>query len=167
MASPDLLGYRPCVGIMLINKAGLVWVGKRDSGKGKTEPEYAWQMPQGGIDKGESPIQAAKRELEEETSVSNISLLAEAPEWLSYDLPSVLNDGKPWRGKFRGQSQKWFAFRFDGADEEINILEPTGGHTPEFSEWRWESAHRLPSLIVPFKRDVYEQIVETFAKHTK
>ncbi|MDX5592158.1 RNA pyrophosphohydrolase [Pseudovibrio sp. SPO723] len=163
MTQHDLLPYRPCVGIMLINHAGLVWVGKRFGDKNPVPDETAWQMPQGGLDKGEDPLEAAKRELYEETSVSNVSLLAEAPEWYAYDFPEeVLQSTR--RGKYRGQTQKWFAMRFEGMDSEINILTPPDGHGQEFCEWRWERAENLPGLIVPFKREVYAQVVGAF-KH--
>ena len=157
------LPYRPCVGIALINPEGLVFVGRRRSDRGADQVDegYAWQMPQGGIDSGESPYEAALRELHEETGVRSVSLLAEAPEWYVYDLPSAVA-GRAWRGRYRGQSQKWFAFRFTGPDEEIDIRHP-GGHRPEFEDWRWERLDRLPSLIIPFKRPVYEKVVAAFA----
>ena len=155
--------YRPCVGIALINRQGEVFAGRRI--KGREDPELAgfdWQMPQGGIDEGELPLEAARRELLEETNVSSVSLIAEAPEWLSYDLPANL--GGRWRGRYRGQTQKWFLFRFEGADSEIDIGRPAGGdHHPEFREWRWERWEALPSLVVPFKREVYQKVVAIFA----
>lgn len=122
---------------------------------------HQWQMPQGGIDLGELPEAAAYRELQEETGVSSASLLEEAPHWLSYDLPTTLTT-RNWRGRYKGQIQKWFAFRFEGADSEINIHHPLGGHKPEFDEWRWERLERMPELIIPFKREVYEQVVSIF-----
>jgi putative (di)nucleoside polyphosphate hydrolase len=121
-------------------------------------------MPQGGIDPGEEPLQAAVRELYEEANISSVSLLAEADEWLCYDLPARLG-GQAWKGRYRGQSQKWFAFRFDGDDAEIDVVRPGGGlHKPEFSEWRWEELARVPDLIVPFKRGVYAQVAKLFAR---
>ncbi|HEY8564357.1 MAG TPA: RNA pyrophosphohydrolase [Beijerinckiaceae bacterium] len=163
--APHTLPYRPCVGVTLINRDGLVFVGRRKSEAG---PEhvgggYAWQMPQGGIDPGEEPYTAALRELYEETNAQSVTFLAEAPDWYSYDLPAVVA-GRAWRGRYRGQMQRWFAFRFDGPDAEINIARPAAGaHRPEFDEWRWEEMHRLPELIIPFKREVYEKVVAAFA----
>jgi putative (di)nucleoside polyphosphate hydrolase len=119
-------------------------------------------MPQGGLDEGEDPFKAALRELYEETSVKSASLIREAPDWLKYDLPPDLI-GRSWNGRYRGQKQKWFALRFDGDEREIDVLHPGGGkHKPEFSEWRWEKLERLPGLIVPFKRQVYEGVVAAF-----
>jgi putative (di)nucleoside polyphosphate hydrolase len=158
----DTVNYRPCVGIMLFNRSGLVFVGRR---RKENIPErlrqgYEWQMPQGGIDAGEDPYQAALRELREETNVSSTTFLAESPDWYCYDLPS---DGwRKSRGRFRGQRQKWFALRFDGHESEINIDEPAGGQKPEFDAWRWETIGRLAELIIPFKRPVYDKVVETF-----
>jgi putative (di)nucleoside polyphosphate hydrolase len=150
-------GYRPCVGLVLVNPAGLLFIGER-----RGPVLNAWQMPQGGIDPGEDPYVAALRELYEETNVRSVTLLAEAPEWYAYDLPSVVA-GRAWRGRYRGQTQKWFAFRFEGDDSEIDISHPAGGrHKPEFDEWRWETMSRLPELIIPFKRPVYESVVAAF-----
>jgi putative (di)nucleoside polyphosphate hydrolase len=162
----DSLPYRDCVGIALFNQQGQVFLGRR---KGMGDPEAsaehgsAWQMPQGGIDEGEDPLRCALRELYEETSIFSVSLLAEAPEWIYYDLPDD-QLGKAWQGRYRGQRQRWFAFAFTGAEEEINVLAPGGGkHKPEFDGWRWEKLSRTPALIVPFKRQAYEQVVEAFA----
>jgi putative (di)nucleoside polyphosphate hydrolase len=162
------LDYRPCVGIMLFNRAGLVFLGRR---RRENIPEhlrqgYEWQMPQGGIDAGEEPYQAALRELREETNVSTTAFLAESPEWYCYDLPAgaLKRCGK---GRFRGQRQKWFALRFDGDESEIDIDTPAGGHKPEFDAWRWEAVGHLAGLIVPFKRPVYEKVVETFGHLAK
>jgi putative (di)nucleoside polyphosphate hydrolase len=159
----DKLPYRPCVGVALFNRAGLVFIGKRkaEAGPEHVDGGHAWQMPQGGIDKGEEPVAAARRELREETNASSISLLAEAPDWLTYDLPHEVA-GRAWKGKYRGQTQKWFAFRFEGADSEIDVHQPWGGHKAEFADWRWERLERLPELIIPFKRPVYEQVVGFF-----
>jgi putative (di)nucleoside polyphosphate hydrolase len=162
--SRDMPGYRPCVGVLLMNRAGLVFIGRRrrEAASDNVSDGYAWQMPQGGIDPGEEPYAAALRELYEETSVRSVSLLGEAPDWYSYDLPSMIA-GRAWRGRYRGQIQKWFAFRFEGNDSEIDIRQPGGGHhKPEFDEWRWEEMRRLPELIVPFKRPVYENVVAAF-----
>jgi putative (di)nucleoside polyphosphate hydrolase len=124
-------------------------------------------MPQGGLDEGEDPYEAALRELYEETSVTEASLIREAPDWLTYDLPPDLV-GKSWKGRYRGQKQKWFALRFEGKDDEIDVLHPGGGkHKAEFSSWRWEKLDRLPGLIVPFKRAVYEEVVKAFRDITK
>lgn len=158
------LAYRPCVGVMLFNRQGLVLVGRRRP-KGlrdEVDPRREWQMPQGGIDKGETPFEAAVRELHEETNVRSVLLLAESAGWYSYDLPPEAT--KRWKGKYIGQTQKWFAFRFTGEESEIDIEHPgDGAHTPEFNAWRWEPAENLPGLIVPFKREVYEQVVREFA----
>jgi putative (di)nucleoside polyphosphate hydrolase len=162
---PDVasLPYRLCVGIALFNAAGRVWVGNRSDAHAEGEGEGRWwQMPQGGLDGGEEPYEAALRELYEETSVRSVSRLAEAPEWMTYDLPVELV-GRSWGGRYRGQKQKWFALRFAGKDSEIDVLHPGGGkYKPEFSSWRWEKLAKLPELIVPFKRKVYEQVVAAF-----
>ena len=155
--------YRPCVGIMLINRSGLVFVGRR-ANKALREhvaPGHEWQMPQGGIDDDEDPLQAAFRELQEETSVTSASLIAEAPDWFAYDLPEDIAR-EAWKGRYRGQRQKWFAFRFEGDDSEINIATPAGGHKAEFDAWRWEPLANLPGLIIPFKRPVYEKVIAVF-----
>lgn len=156
--------YRPCVGVMLVNERGLVFIGRR---RNKRQPEHVapgheWQMPQGGIDPGEQPYAAALRELHEETNVRSVELIAEAPDWYSYDLPQDVAK-KAWRGGYRGQTQKWFALRLTGAESEIDIHDPGPGHKPEFDAWRWEDISRLPELIIPFKRQVYEQVVAAFA----
>lgn len=160
---PDMLPYRPCVGIMVLNKSSLVWSGHRisepDSETSGTD--RLWQMPQGGIDKGEDPLPAARRELYEETGMRSITLLAEAPGWINYDLPPDLV-GVAFKGKYRGQTQKWFAFRFDGDEDEIAINPPPGGHEAEFDRWAWKPMAELPGLIVPFKRHVYEQVIAAF-----
>lgn len=155
--------YRPCVGVTLVNADGLVFIGHR-KGKGSLEQvaePYLWQMPQGGIDEGERPFDAALRELYEETNVRSVEFLAEAPLWLSYDLPPEAN--KRWNGRYIGQTQRWFALRFLGPDSEIDIHAPAGGkHKPEFDSWRWERLSSLPDLVVPFKRQVYLDVVEAF-----
>jgi putative (di)nucleoside polyphosphate hydrolase len=157
-------GYRPCVGVMLFNARGQAFIGRRRS-KGAFDvvsPPHLWQMPQGGIDAGETPFEAALRELYEETNVKSVSLLAEAPRWLCYDLPPEAK--KRWSGKYVGQAQRWFAMRFMGEESEIDIERPAGGaHKPEFDAWRWETPSALPGLIVPFKRQVYEDVVREFA----
>jgi putative (di)nucleoside polyphosphate hydrolase len=153
------LGYRPCVGVMLLNRDGLVWIGRRAD---KPNPEgdgQWWQMPQGGIDKGEDPRETALRELAEETSIRSATIIAEAPEWYRYDLPKQLI-GKSWGGRYRGQMQKWFAARFTGDDSEINLTPP--GHKPEFDQWRWERMDEILDLVVPFKRAVYEKVIDAF-----
>jgi putative (di)nucleoside polyphosphate hydrolase len=161
---PSTLPYRPCVGVMLLNRNGRVFVGRRraEAGPEHVDGGHAWQMPQGGIDAGETPYDAALRELAEETSVTTVTFAAEAPDWLSYDLPPVVI-GRAWKGRYRGQTQKWFAFRFDGDESEIDIETPVGGHKAEFDAWRWVTMAELPGLIIPFKRPVYEQVVAAFA----
>ncbi|MCD2323689.1 RNA pyrophosphohydrolase [Sphingomonas sp. IC-56] len=149
------LPYRPCAGVMLMNRDGLVFVGQRlDS------TLEAWQMPQGGIDPGEDALEAAYRELWEETGIvrEHVELAASAPEELWYDLPEDLV-GKVWKGKWRGQRQRWFLFRFLGTDDNINIVTAE----PEFRAWRWAEPADLPELIVPFKRDLYTKLLDVFA----
>jgi putative (di)nucleoside polyphosphate hydrolase len=157
------LPYRPCVGIMLVNSKSQVWVGRRLPKWQGDRAAYIWQMPQGGICAGERARAAALRELEEETAVHSVQVLAEAPGWFTYDLPDELL-GIALKGKYRGQKQKWFAMRFTGDDDEIDIT-PRGGHKAEFDDWRWVAASDVPRLIVPFKRQVYLDVLSTFAKH--
>ena len=150
-------GYRPCVGVMLVNAKGQAFVGRRIDTK---EGDW-WQMPQGGVDKGEDPRTAALRELWEETGVTAdlVEILAESAGWLPYDLPHDLVPNI-WKGRFRGQEQKWFLMRFLGADDQVNI---ETGH-PEFSQWRWQAPDQLVDKIVPFKRAVYARVLEEFAE---
>lgn len=157
MTEAATLPYRPCVGVVLINPQGLIFAGRRIDSDAP-----AWQMPQGGIDAGEKPRQAALRELWEETGVTEdlVEFVAKSPGWLTYDLPPELL-GRVWGGRFRGQKQRWFLYRFTGRDDQVNIAT---GH-PEFSEWRWIGAEEMLAAIVPFKRAVYEQVVAVFRPH--
>lgn len=152
--------YRPCVGIMLLNSAGLVWIGRRHDAPGEPEgPGAWWQMPQGGIDENEDPAKAALRELYEETGVRSAQIFAESRDWYRYDLPPNLRP-KAWGGRYCGQRQKWFAARFTGSEDEVALERP--GHKAEFDAWRWAYVDELLGLIVPFKRAVYEQVVAEF-----
>ena len=153
------LPYRKNVGLVLINAEGLIFAGQRID-----NPGHAWQMPQGGIDAGERPKEAALRELQEETGVRPdlVEKIAKTEDWLVYDLPEELI-GNIWGGKYRGQKQKWFLFRFLGQDSDVNIAT----EHPEFSVWRWMEPAELVEKIVPFKRAVYEQVFDTFAEHLK
>jgi putative (di)nucleoside polyphosphate hydrolase len=152
---PSDLPYRPCVGVMLLNAGGKVFVGKRID-----QTVEGWQMPQGGIDKGESPRQAALRELKEETGTDKAEILGEMEDWLTYDLPPHLV-GIAFHGKYRGQRQKWFALRFTGKDSDIDLT----AHEPEFSEWKWAALESLPGLIVPFKREIYQAVIAGLRKY--
>ena len=157
MIDPATLPYRPCAGVMLLNHAGLVFVGQRiDS------TIEAWQMPQGGIDDGEDAEAAALRELGEETGVmpDKVALIAAAPDELFYDLPPDLV-GKVWKGKWRGQRQRWFLYRFFGEDRDVDIAT---AHQ-EFRAWRWVAPAELPEIIVPFKKTLYENVLSAFAPH--
>ena len=144
--------YRSCVGLMVFNKDGNVFCGQRLDNKAE-----AWQLPQGGIDEGELPIEAGFRELKEETSIINVELLCEFPEWINYDIPLPLAD-KLWSGKYRGQSQRWLLFYFSGEDNEINI----NTLNPEFRNWIWLNPLKLPEKAISFKKGVYMKINEVF-----
>ena len=162
----EQLPYRPCVGMMVLNRDGHAFIGRRTSGPEHVDEVHVWQMPQGGIDEGEDPYPAALRELYEETNIRSVEKLGEISEWLYYDIPREIV-GQAWQGKYRGQKQKWFALRFIGNENEIDIANPGGGHEPEFVQWRWEPMKNLPGLIIPFKRKVYERVVEAFAKFAR
>ncbi len=152
------LPYRPCAGILLFNRSGHVLVGRRLDAF-----QNAWQLPQGGIEEGEEPKAAALRELREEIGTSNVELISEMPKWLNYDLPPSLM-GKIWDGRFGGQRQKWFAFRFLGDDTEIN---PTAVANPEFSACKWVDISEIRQLTVPFKRRVYKCLINEFSRFAK
>jgi putative (di)nucleoside polyphosphate hydrolase len=159
MTDPVSLPYRPCAGVMLLNAQGQVFVGQRlDS------TLEAWQMPQGGIDDGEEALAAAIRELGEETGVApdKVALIAEAPGEFYYDLPEDMV-GKIWKGKWRGQRQRWFLFRFLGSDEDVNIAT----EHQEFRAWRWLDPQDLPATIVPFKKALYERVLTAFASYLR
>jgi putative (di)nucleoside polyphosphate hydrolase len=151
------LPYRLGVGIMLMNAQGQIWVGKR-----LDNIADAWQMPQGGVDAGEAPLAAALRELEEETGIAPalVSLIAHAPKTFFYDLPAAIQ-AQIWRGAYRGQEQHWFLYQYHGADSDVDI----DTHEPEFSDWKWVAPSELPNLIVPFKRQLYSDILAAFAPH--
>ena len=148
--------YRPNVGVVLINRQGLVWLGHREGEHGP----LSWQFPQGGVDPGEERYAAARRELQEETGVTSVKLIGRTPHWLSYDFPpEVLANKKRARG-FRGQKQAWFAFRFEGEDSEIDLF--SHGEV-EFDAWRWSALAEAPEAVAAFKREVYLKVVEAFA----
>lgn len=149
------LPWRPCAGIMLVNRQNKVFVARR-----LDADRDAWQMPQGGIDSGEEPREAALRELQEEIGTDKAEIIAEMEEWVRYDLPDTLI-GKVWKGRYRGQKQKWFLMRFTGQDRDICL---DTAH-PEFSDWKWVPVSDVPTLIVPFKRDIYRQVCDAFALH--
>ena len=144
--------YRMGVGVVLLNQLNQVFVAKR------IDTPSAWQMPQGGMDKGEAPHETVMRELTEEIGTDRAEIIAETKDWLIYDLPEGLRK-KVWGGKYKGQKQKWFAMRFTGTDTDIDL---TADKHPEFSEWKWTSMDQLVELIVPFKRPLYENIVREF-----
>lgn len=146
------LPYRPCVGLMLLNDDAQVFVAQRVDVRG-----MAWQMPQGGIDPGETPRKAALRELREEIGTDEAEILAESRYWHAYDLPPHLIP-RVWGGRYRGQTQRWFALRFLGSDADIDLE----AHHPEFHTWCWADFERLPEMIVPFKRDVYTKVMDEF-----
>lgn len=148
-------GYRPAAAVMLLNRKGKVWVGQR-----LDNALDAWQMPQGGLDKGEDPLEGALRELEEETGIArrHVELIARAPEELLYDLPPELI-GKVWKKNWRGQRQSWFLMRFTGEDADVNIQTAE----PEFRAWKWAEPAELPAMIVPFKKQLYEDVLKAFA----
>ena len=149
--------YRPCVGIFLLNNDGLVFAGRRIDSRAE-----AWQMPQGGIDAGESPLQACMREMREEIGTNTAELVSQHDDWLYYDIPLPLAD-RLWQGQYKGQKQKWMALRFTGNDSDINIAT----EEPEFCEWKWLSPHDLVDLAVPFKRDVYQNVLAAFTPYLK
>jgi putative (di)nucleoside polyphosphate hydrolase len=160
LSESDWALYRLGVGIMLLNREGRVFVARRID----MPPEVAaWQMPQGGIDPGESPRDAALRELNEEIGTDKAEILGESADWLYYDLPAELA-GRSWGGRFRGQRQKWFAMRFTGADGDINLA---AVEHPEFDTWEWVAVERLPELIVPFKRRLYVDVLAQLAPYCR
>ena len=162
MIAYESMPYRPCAGITVFNRDGLIFVGRRKGGVEHVDATHVWQMPQGGIDEGEDPYAGALRELYEETNITSVEKIGEIADWIAYDIPRELV-AEAWGGKYRGQKQKWFALRFTGDDSEIDVLSPGGGkHKPEFIAWRWADVNDLPDLVVPFKRGTYEQVVKSF-----
>jgi putative (di)nucleoside polyphosphate hydrolase len=161
----ESLPYRPCAGMMVLNRDGMVFIGRRNSGPEHTDTRNDWQMPQGGVDEGEDTYQAALRELYEETNIRSVEKLGEIADWLYYDIPRDLV-GQAWGGKYRGQKQKWYALRFTGPEGEIDVKSPAG-HEPEFVDWRWEKMDGLPGIVVPFKRPTYERVVQEFGKFAR
>jgi putative (di)nucleoside polyphosphate hydrolase len=159
LIDPATLPYRPCVGIVVLNAEGLIWLGRRIGELVEQERTYRWQMPQGGIDEGEDPRTAAFRELYEETGIRNVEVLAETKEWIPYELPAEFV-GVALRGKYRGQRQKWFAMRFTGAEQEIDLA--PAGHKPEFDSWRWAPPKDVAESVVPFKRASYDAVLAEF-----
>jgi putative (di)nucleoside polyphosphate hydrolase len=157
VTDPATLPYRPCAGVMLVNREGKVFVGQRID-----NTLDAWQMPQGGIDPGEDAESAAIREIGEETGIApdHVEIVARSSEDLFYDLPPDLI-GKVWKGRYRGQRQTWFLARFTGTDADVNIETDE----PEFRAWKWAEPAELPAMIVPFKRALYESVIEEFAPH--
>lgn len=155
MKDKETLPYRPCAGMMVINSDNKIFVGKRID-----MPSEHWQMPQGGIDEGEDAEQAARRELLEEIGTDNVELVHTLEGWLDYDLPDHLI-GKVWKGKYRGQKQKWFLFRYLGSDADINIATDH----QEFSEWKWTDLNTLIEEIVPFKKELYGIIGKNFSPY--
>jgi len=158
MTETEALPYRPCVGVMLINTDGRVFVGRRSDRSEEGVDSTWWQMPQGGLDEGEEPEAGARRELAEETGITSARFVARTQEWLAYDLPDELI-GIAWEGRYRGQKQLWFAARFEGPESEID-LDPRDGHEQEFDAWQWVTLAELPALVVPFKRKVYLSVIE-------
>ena len=156
-AAEDPRPYRPCVGLMLFNDAGEVFIGNRADLVGEH-----WQMPQGGIDDGESPRDAALRELHEEIGTDKAVILAESKEWLPYDFPTDVSQTTRG-GKYRGQTQRWFALRFTGTNDDIDL----DAHHAEFKDWRWVALDEVEALIVPFKRQVYRRVIEEFRDYAR
>lgn len=150
----DLSDYRPNVGVVLFHPDGRVWLGHRAGAAGA----HAWQFPQGGVDEGEALDEAARRELQEETGVTSVTYLGRTDGWLTYDFPPLV--AQELRGGWKGQKQVWFAFRFEGEEAEIDLA---AHHHPEFDAWRWGYLAEAPELIVPFKRQAYEQVAAAFA----
>jgi len=152
--------YRPNVGLALFHRDGPVFLGRRSGAEGP----YQWQMPQGGVDRGETTKEAAFRELEEEVGVraEHVDLLEETADWLYYEFPIDVRTKMKPRGRYKGQKQKWFAFRFKGRDADIRL----DTHTPEFSDWRWAALETAPELVIPFKRPTYEEVARRFRKYS-
>lgn len=162
MTDFESLPYRPCAGLAVFNRDGLVFIGRRSDGPEHVDATHQWQLPQGGIDDGEDAYRAALRELHEETNIRSVEKLGEIDGWLTYDIPRAIL-GNAWKGKYRGQRQRWFALRFTGDESEIDITTPANGaHKPEFFAWRWERLERTPDLVVPFKRATYQRVVSEF-----
>jgi len=156
----ELTHYRPGVGIMLLNRAGLVFIGRRIN---MPAGLAAWQMPQGGVDPGETPRQAAMRELKEEIGTDKAEILGESRCWFHYDIPAEIS-GDLWGGRYRGQRQKWFAMRFTGEDSDVD---PAANEHPEFDAWEWVASERLPELIVPFKRQLYLDVLAELGRYCR
>lgn len=159
-----VLPYRPCVGVIVVNRDGLVWGGRRLPNEEYPPDQQLWQFPQGGIDKGEEAAKAALRELYEETSISSVSPLVEIEGWLTYDLPDHLI-GQALKGKYRGQKQRWFVLQFEGEDGEINVIHPPDGHDAEFDQWAWLPIEEMPAKAVAFKAGLYRTLIDRLGGH--